>query len=706
MSYNINKSKVLLCPACGSSNRCDLFHVREHEYDNTTRDLFPYVECTKCSLRYLAERPAESELGAIYPQNYYAYVLDAQSEQKLEQDQSGLFSNYAERLFIGRLKPLFPHIDLNPKTRWLEIGCGRGSSMDSLYRFFGFRCHGVDVSQDAVSLCTNRGFTAVAVKFEEYLPSHGHRYDVIHSSHLIEHVADPNLFMRKHYDLLDKDGLAVVVTPNIDTWESRLLGKHWGGLHAPRHWTMFNRKSIQMLAERNGFELVDTIYSTNGVFWVWSLHSWLLDLLGKRIADTLCPSDHRFVDSKILNLARLGAGTFLDRMNLLLTGQSANMTVILRKSGLIKKSSIISIDIKPARRKTKSFFSNRSQVYARQFKLDYLIRKPRLIQRIILHNIYTLLTKKTRLRSVDIGVTKKCNLQCSHCYASNFLQQDTIDLPTLEKGIKEALHLGAWHFLLLGGEPFFDTARLEKIIDFCEPHRSYITVVTNGYGVTRDMLLHFQGKGVDKIGVSLESFIPEEHDRNRNKPGCFDHAMQTLEMAHSIGLSAAINTTVTRKSFESQGFRKMISYTREHPNITLDVNIAMPVGNWEGRADLMLEPNQVRFLEQQFNLFGNVRRDTYPRFLVRGCPAVKESISINQAGDVYPCVFIHTSLGNLKFDRLSNIIDRAKNFEPFRVHHPVCLCGEDMWFYNNYLRKTFEKPKPYDGISLYKIDDK
>ena len=63
---------------------------------------------------------------------------------------------------------------------------------------------------------------------------------MIHSSHLIEHVESPSAYLRKTWDLLAPGGLSVFITPNTATWEARAFGRHWGGLHAPRHWALLD----------------------------------------------------------------------------------------------------------------------------------------------------------------------------------------------------------------------------------------------------------------------------------------------------------------------------------------------------------------------------------------------------------------------------------------------------------------------------------
>ncbi len=61
------------CNFCGGSDRKLITTGREHEYDNTTSDVFNVVKCTGCGLVYLNPRPDVSELSTIYPPNYYSY---------------------------------------------------------------------------------------------------------------------------------------------------------------------------------------------------------------------------------------------------------------------------------------------------------------------------------------------------------------------------------------------------------------------------------------------------------------------------------------------------------------------------------------------------------------------------------------------------------------------------------------------------------
>jgi 2-polyprenyl-3-methyl-5-hydroxy-6-metoxy-1,4-benzoquinol methylase len=68
---------------------------------------------------------------------------------------------------------------------------------------------------------------------------------------VIEHVDNPLSILDKAYNLLSNGGSLIIETPNRDSWDSSIFKKkYWGGYHFPRHWTIFNDKSISRLATK------------------------------------------------------------------------------------------------------------------------------------------------------------------------------------------------------------------------------------------------------------------------------------------------------------------------------------------------------------------------------------------------------------------------------------------------------------------------
>jgi SAM-dependent methyltransferase len=335
VSSDIPKADVPACPACGSTNSALKYGVVEHEYSNTTDDEFPLMECLDCGAWFLNPRPDISALDVIYPPNYYANVTEAKA---IEGDQLKTFSGFPKKvglaLFRMRIRPIMTHVQFDSHTNWLDIGCGAGWALETMHEVFGIKGTGLDMSESAVEHCRQRGIEAYAVRFEDYEPHADEAYDFIHSSHVIEHVVSPLEYMRKCWDLLKPGGLCVFITPNTATPEAQRFGRHWGGLHVPRHWTLLDPQSAKLLGERTGFAHVETSFSTNGTFWTWSCHSSMKNKISSKWNDRLFPSDHRVVESSLWNLGSIAFFSLFDLANIVFARQSANMLCVFRKPAI------------------------------------------------------------------------------------------------------------------------------------------------------------------------------------------------------------------------------------------------------------------------------------------------------------------------------------------------------------------------------------
>ena len=70
-------------------------------------------------------------------------------------------------------------------------------------------------------------------------------------------------------------------------------------------------------------------------------------------------------------------------------------------------------------------------------------------------------------------------------------------------------------------------------------------------------------------------------------------------------------------------------------------------------------------------------------------------VSITKYGDVMPCPYIHTSLGNFFEEPLKDIIERGMKIKYFGKYVDTCLIAEDRQFINDYVvNKIYDKPFP------------
>jgi SAM-dependent methyltransferase len=315
---------------CGARDGESLWAGREHEYEDTTDEVFSFIRCSGCGLVRLNPRPDVSELGRIYPPGYYAYaLLSDEPEAKLK-----LADRLKRRIYQARLVGMVDRLGATGPIRILDVGCADGRLLD-WYKASSvgdrLETHGVEMNEAAADSARRRGHRVVTARFEAEAELEAGSFDLILASHVIEHVEDPKQFAQHAADLLAPNGLLMVATPNWDSVDARLLKQDWGGNHSPRHWFLFDAGTLRRLAESVGLEVERVEYQPNPIFWVWSCHSWLKSRLpGRRWPDRAFPPVRIFTPS-FGSLVLQGAFTGLDVLLRLVTGKTASMEVELRK---------------------------------------------------------------------------------------------------------------------------------------------------------------------------------------------------------------------------------------------------------------------------------------------------------------------------------------------------------------------------------------
>lgn len=331
MKVAIKKVEVC-CNNCGSINSSLVTEGVEHEYKNTTSDVFRVVKCRDCGLVYLNPRPDISELSTIYPSEYYAYHL-------LEKENTGSLLYKARRhVYLSRLERALSQCGEKGSLKVLDIGCADGRALNwyKQVRIAEVETFGVDFDEKAVELARKAGHTVYCGRFEEaQIPKA--TFDLVVATHVIEHVADPKAFAQRAFEVLKPGGIFLIETPNIEATDARWFkNRHWGGYHFPRHWFFYSPSTLRRLVEECGFAIVETRYHPAPAFWNWTMHS----LIGSfdrqkngffsRLSDLLFPPSE-FQKNSLRNLFFVSAFTFLDIVLKATTGSTSNMSLTARK---------------------------------------------------------------------------------------------------------------------------------------------------------------------------------------------------------------------------------------------------------------------------------------------------------------------------------------------------------------------------------------
>jgi 2-polyprenyl-3-methyl-5-hydroxy-6-metoxy-1,4-benzoquinol methylase len=196
------RQETIPCPLCGN----------EGSRTYLPCDGFVFVRCAACSIVYQNPRPVFDDLRKRYGEEYFTYEI-TNEEAFYRLMRLGMADVRFQERTAGLAAP----------RRFLDIGCATGMLIESMGKE-GWETQGVDVCRESAEYgMAHRGVSIFVGTLEEArFPDN--RFQVVHFSHLIEHVPDPRGFLAEVKRILAPGGLAVITTPNVDGFQARLFG--------------------------------------------------------------------------------------------------------------------------------------------------------------------------------------------------------------------------------------------------------------------------------------------------------------------------------------------------------------------------------------------------------------------------------------------------------------------------------------------------
>lgn len=165
----------------------------------------------------------------------------------------------------------------------------------------------------------------------------------------------------------------------------------------------------------------------------------------------------------------------------------------------------------------------------------------------LLENFY-LMQNTAAPVTVSFDVTSKCNLRCVHCFNNSGGAAPHTDLSSLGK-LEIAKQVAALHphsVCLCGGETLCCENLLE-IIDVLSPCVGKISMVSNGYAVTKEIARQLKEHGLYLVQISVDGANAWQHDTFRGVGGSFEHAVSALDFLKEAGIPQIFTSFVPNK---------------------------------------------------------------------------------------------------------------------------------------------------------------
>jgi len=276
--------------------------------------------------------------------------------------------------------------------------------------------------------------------------------------------------------------------------------------------------------------------------------------------------------------------------------------------------------------------------------------------------------------SVDVFVTRRCNLRCTHCFASSTEgNASELAYEDLESIFNQLESMRIFEVRVNGGEPLLHH-EIDKILAFLRKKRFRKVILTNGTLLDGRIVKLLKESGTIPT-ISLDDSQIESHDSFRGVEGAFDKTIKAMRLLRDCGVEYGVNCCINRTNMvryeeiitlaEKCGASR-IAFLDLKPTGRMKNNLSLvpSYGEYEGlMAGLLVAKAKHRKIDVALDAFLHC----YPlresileaKKGFVSCSAGKTRLSIDSDGFVCPCNMAISDpqwrMGNAKKDGISDI---------------------------------------------------
>ena len=231
------------CKVCNGSNFKELLKLKDYFL---SQEEFSIYYCENCGFKFTHPIPDAADLGKYYKSDKYVSHSDTKK---------GLFFNLYHLVKKQALRKKYKLItNFATKGNILDYGCGTGDFL-SAFKTNDWNCFGIEPDDDTRQYATDKQGLKITVP-ENINNFEKNSFDVISLWHVLEHITDLNEKLNSFKALLKSKGILVIAVPNADSFDAGYYQKYWAAYDVPRHLYHFNNKTLSLLLEKHGFEII------------------------------------------------------------------------------------------------------------------------------------------------------------------------------------------------------------------------------------------------------------------------------------------------------------------------------------------------------------------------------------------------------------------------------------------------------------------
>lgn len=294
------------------------------------------------------------------------------------------------------------------------------------------------------------------------------------------------------------------------------------------------------------------------------------------------------------------------------------------------------------------------------------------------------------------NLTRRCNLECSHCYISAGPEgggERELETTEVTRIMEEILALNsAPMFILSGGEPLL-RSDLAEIARFATDRGATVVVGTNGTLLDRAKLTELKVAGVKGFAISVDSLKERYHDNFRRGHGALSATLNAVELLRQHQIDFVVQTTLTRANRAE--LEQLVSWAADQGAVAFNAYFLVSTGRGRGLKDLSPEDYEElleRLVDLHLRYLGRmmVRAKCAPHFMrlvhqrapespvlnyETRCPCGVQYCRVTPDGKLTPCPYLPLTAGDLRRERFARVWDRSPLFSALREGRLGGRCG-------------------------------
>lgn len=294
------------------------------------------------------------------------------------------------------------------------------------------------------------------------------------------------------------------------------------------------------------------------------------------------------------------------------------------------------------------------------------------------------------------NLTRRCNLECAHCYIAAGPSESAADELSTDEVRRIADEIFALNpapmFILSGGEPLLRDDLCE-IAAYASGRGATVVVGTNGTLLTDQKIVELQAAGVSGVAVSVESLDPTYHDRFRRGHGSLQATLDAVDRLGAHGLDFVVQTTLTKGNRHE--LRDLVAWSADKGAVSFNAYFLVSTGR--GARMSALSPEDYESLlgdlvELHVAYLGRmmVRAKCAPHFMrlihqrapdspilnyATRCPCGVQYCRVTPDGKLTACPYLPLAAGNLRTQSFGTIWRDSPLFREIRGGTLGGKCG-------------------------------